>query len=187
MPSVITIDPATTPVSLADAKSHLRVERSDDDDLITRLITAATDYVQADLGQQLVSATRRLRMDAWPLGGGYIELDYPPLIAVTSIAYLDTNGDSQTWSSDEYDVQVDCKPGRVYLGYNQTWPTIRDVNDAVTVTYTCGYGADSDVPENIISAILMLVAGWFENRLPHGESSRAVDALLSSASHGRYP
>lgn len=186
MPSVITVAPATTPVSLTDAKSHLRVDSSDEDDLITRLITAATDYVQADLGQQLVTATRRLKMDVWP-SGDYFVLDYPPLLTVTSIVYVDAAGDDQTWSSSYYDVDTDYKPGRVRLAYNQTWPVIRDTHNAITVTYTCGYGAAAAVPENIISAILLLVGGWFENRIPSGESNDTVDALLSTASHGRYP
>ena len=186
MPSVITVAAATMPVSTADAKLHLRVDSADEDALIARLVSAATDYVQADLGQQLVTATRRLKMDRWPTGT-YYELDYPPLVTVTSITYVDTAGDTQTWSSSYYDVDVDYKPGRVRLAYNQSWPNLRSTPNAITTTYTCGYGADSAVPENIVSAILLLVGGWFENRIPHGMSDKTVDALLSTASHGRYP
>jgi len=124
-------------------------------------------------------------MDAWP-SGDYFELEYPPLATITSIVYTDAAGDEQTWDSSEYVVDTDYRPGRVYLAYNKTWPTLRGMRNAITVTYTCGYGADTDVPENIVSAILLLVGGWFENRIPFGESNRAVDSLLSTASHGRY-
>lgn len=190
MHSFIVTGPTTLPVSTADAKLHLRVDHSTDDTLIENLVSAATDYVQASLGQQLVTATRRMRMDCWPKEN-YFEIDYPPLVSLSGtglgITYVDANGDTQTWSSSEYDVHTDYKPGRVYLGYDYTWPTIRGMPNAITVTYTCGYGDAASVPETIITAILMLVAGWYEHRLPQGESSRAVDALMSSASHGRYP
>jgi uncharacterized phiE125 gp8 family phage protein len=45
--------PATTPITLAEAKAQMRVETSDDDALITRLIAAAVAFTdgQGALGK----------------------------------------------------------------------------------------------------------------------------------------
>ena len=90
-----------------------------------------------------------------------------PLISVTSITYVDSAGDTQTWDSDEY--TSGGYNGRNFIipktGYS--WPS--DVNtdlpNAVTVTYQAGYGAKpSNIPPVIIDAMLLKITDRYENR-----------------------
>lgn len=91
----------------------------------------------------------------------------PPLLTITSIAYVDTNGDSQTFSSDDYSADLDSIPGRAVLNYGESWPSTRTQPQAVTVTFTAGYGTAAAVPEEYKAAIKLLAAHLYENREPH--------------------
>ncbi len=153
----------TYPVSLADMKLHLKVESDEtkDDTLITTLISAATTYCQEFQHRSYVTQTRILYFDEFPL---MFSVPYPPLISVTSIQYVDTDGDTQTLDSGEYRVDTGNQPGRITEAYNSTWPATRAVTNAVILTYSAGYGAASDVPDTVKAAIKLLVAHWYENR-----------------------
>ena len=58
--------PASEPVSLAEAKAHLRIEAADDDSLIGALITAARQSAEAHMRRALMSQTWRLSLDRFP-------------------------------------------------------------------------------------------------------------------------
>jgi len=151
------------PVSLADMKLHLKSEtdETDDDTLISTLISAATTYCQEFQHRAFITQTRILYYDEFPL---MFHVPYPPLISVTSIKYIDTSGDEQTLDSGQYRVDIGNEPGRITEAYNCTWPSTRDVTNAVTLTYSAGYGAAADVPDTVKAAIKLLVAHWYEHR-----------------------
>tara|TARA_Y100000310_G_scaffold260344_1_gene269225 strand:- start:69 stop:644 length:576 start_codon:yes stop_codon:yes gene_type:complete len=183
MSLVVSSDPATDPVTVAEAKSHMRVDTSDDDTLIGGLVTGATLYAQTYTGRAFVTQTLELRIDEFPTTE--IRLPKSPSQSVTSIQYVDTDGDTQTWSSGDYVVDVNSKPARVRPAVDEDWPNARVQMDAVTVTFVAGYGAASDVPEGIKLAIKHLVAHWYENREGSTVDMQvhlvplAIDALLT--------
>lgn len=193
-----TVNPVLEPVSLADAKAHARVDITDDDALIESLIVRARSFCEEQTRRSFITSTWRMSLDRFPCGplerfqGPAVEardilLPRPPLIAVTSIAYLDTNGAAQTVASTDYIVSNDDEPARLALAYGKDWPDTLPQLNAVTITYTAGYGATrADVPEQIKHAMLMLVSHWYENREAIGfnmQSNKvdfAVDSLLST-------
>jgi uncharacterized phiE125 gp8 family phage protein len=203
------VTPATAyPVSLQEMKDHLRVDGTDEDDLVTSLIAAGTGYAEAEARRAFVTQTWRLSLDAFPspargcrsLESGQHGLHDPiliplaPVIAVSSLTYVDTAGDTQTWSSSNYTVDADAEPARVVPAYGVAWPATRDVPNAVKVTFTAGYGAASAVPDGVKVAIRMLAAHWYENReavaVEQGVTTApvpmAVDALLGRYRWGSY-
>jgi len=158
--------PAAEPVTLAEAKTHLRVDISDDDDLITALITAAREYCENFQNRAYITQVWKLWMDDWPEEDDYIEIPLPPLQSVESVKYYDTDGNENTFSSDYYSVDTESEPGRVYLNYGETWPTdtLRPRN-GIVVEFTAGYGDTADdVPQTVKQAMLLLIAHWYENR-----------------------
>lgn len=160
-----TVAPAAEPVSLAEAKAHLRVDIDDDDDYISGLISAARQYVETATRRAFISQTWRLSLDRWPAGDA-IELRKPPLASVSSIVYRDSDGASTTWGTSNYIVDTDSEPGRIVLADGASWPsvTLYPVNP-IQVTYVAGYGAaGSSVPQYLRHAVLLLVAHWYENR-----------------------
>lgn len=157
------------PVTLEECKEHLRVDADDsaEDGYIRSLITAAREYCEIVQNRTYLSTTRTLVLDHFPSSREII-MPYSPLSSVTSIAYIDTDGVSQTMTaSTDYEVDTSHEPGRIYLAYSASWPTPRTIPNAVTITYVGGYGTAEDVPERIKLAVKMLVAHWFELRMPY--------------------
>ncbi len=157
--------PAAEPLSLTEAKLHLRVDAdlTDDDTLISALIVAARQQAEHRTGRALVSQQWRLGLDQFP--DDSLELPKPKLVSVESITYLDGDGSRQTISAADYEVITDELLGRVVPAYGKTWPTsIRSRPGCVQVSYTCGYGAAADVPQSIKAWMLLAIATWYENR-----------------------
>ncbi|MBE3118845.1 MAG: phage head-tail connector protein [Candidatus Atribacteria bacterium] len=160
----ISAQPSTEPVSLSEAKAHLRVDIADDDTLISSLITAARQILEVQAQRQFVTATWVMTLDKFPLLCKEIRLLRPPIASVTSIYYLNSAGTSTLLAAADYRVDSASEPGRITPAYGKTWPIAYPVTNAVTVTYSAGYGAASAVPKAITQAILLLVGHWYENR-----------------------
>lgn len=158
----ITVEPALEPITTAEAKQHLRVDLSDEDEYIDTLIVASRAFAENHTRRQLITATWQLTLDRFPW---VIELRRPPIQSVTSITYVDTDGVTQTLDSSLYRVDVTGVTGRVTPAFGESWPSTRAVTSAVTVTYVAGYGGTGDdVPGPFKHAIKLVLAHYHENR-----------------------
>lgn len=157
-----TTDASAEPISLTDAKAHLRVTSTDEDDLITNLIKEVRDHTENYLSRALINQTWKLYLDFFP---SVISIPRPPLSSVTTIEYVDTDGVTQTLANSVYTVDTDAEPGLIYEAYNQNWPTHRDVQKAITITFVGGYGASSSsIPPAIIRGMYLFIGHYYENR-----------------------
>lgn len=166
------------PVSLAEAKLHLKVDIADEDALIEALIEAATASCRAFTGLELVEQTWRLRLDAAP--GPALILPRPPLVSVTSVIAYDDADLPTTLSASAYLVDKDSIPARLVLRRGAAWPTIGRVANGLEVTFVAGFGpAAKDVPAPLRQGILMLAAHHFERREP-GPGGGALPAPVAA-------
>lgn len=129
--------PTAEPIDVLDAKAQLRIDVATEDALIKTYIAAARSYVEAVTGHRCVASTWSLTMANWP--GNEIILPGYPLIEVDSVTYVDSDGTTQTAATTVYDVDTKRRPGRIMLGYNQSWPTTRGHDQDVIVTYKAGH------------------------------------------------
>ena len=191
--------PAVEPVTLAEAKAHLRVDTADDDAYITGLVRAAREWVEQYLDRTLVHTQWVMRFDKFPADStADIELPRPPVVAsgtatAVTVAYTLEDGTTASYGTASFRVDRASTPGAVKTNYAQTWPPHRQDDNAISVTWWAGYGASgSDVPAAVRHAILMLVGFWYENRsaVLTGSISKqlefAVESLLSSQKWGSY-
>jgi hypothetical protein len=78
--------PHVEAVTLAEAKSHLRLDSSDEDLLVESLIVAAREYIEEQTRLSLVATRWLYRLDGFPLDGGEIELPRRPMILSAGFA-----------------------------------------------------------------------------------------------------
>ena len=165
MPTNLTTAPSEEPFTLTEAKSHLRVDITDDDSYITALIQAVREHAEPFLGRALITQTWDLFINNFPPSGSWLEIPFPPLQSVTTIKYIDENGTQQTLSSSIYTVDTNAEMGRVFLAYDQVWPTVRPILNAIEIRFVAGYGANAeDIPESIRQGMKMLLGHLYENR-----------------------
>lgn len=187
---VLATPPAVEPISTAEAKAHLRVDTSDDDSLIDGLVIAARETAENILNRALITQTWQLVLDAFPSGSrvlsrfppttvvqpytamspwylsGGFKVPFPPLQSVSSITYIDQEGSPGTVTSSDYIVDTAHEPGRVFLKYGASWPSVTLQPAAgVTIEYVAGYGdAAADVPQAIKQAMFLIMGHLYENR-----------------------
>lgn len=137
----IKTQPVAEPISLTEAKLHLRVDGTADDALIGLLITAAREFCESYEHRAYMVKTIVMTDD--DLREHY--LPFSPVIGIDSITYVDSAGDTQTVTATVYDVLSNHDPAAVILAYNQTWPSVRGHTDDVKITYKAGY-ATTAVP-----------------------------------------
>lgn len=129
--------PTAYPISVAEAKRHLRITDTSSDTDVTAMLAACVSAIETITRRALCTRQLALRLDGFP--DGDIMLPFAPLRSVSSIAYVDENGDSQTWSSSLYQVDIRSEPGRIRPIFGEVYPDTRDETmNTVTVTYRCG-------------------------------------------------
>jgi uncharacterized phiE125 gp8 family phage protein len=156
--------PTTEPLSSTEAKLHLRVDASDEDTLITALITAARQHVENIAGRALISQTWVALFEEWPKD--HFELPMAtPLVSVSSVKYTPDGGVETTLSSSVYYANTVAYVGNVSLADDQAWPTdtLRTQNP-ISVEYVCGNANAAAVPSAIKAAMLLHIGHLFENR-----------------------
>ncbi len=164
MSSILVTPPALEPVSLAEAKAHLRIGHVDEDAMISRLIIAARRHVEAHTGLGLIFQGWTHFRDDWP-EGGVVELPLSPVIAVTQV---------KTWGEDDVAASVDpahyyidriSQPPRLLLRGSRVWARPGRIGNGIEIVLTVGFGAAAgDVPAELRQAILDLLAHWHAQR-----------------------
>lgn len=179
---VLVTPPSGAIITLADAKQHLRVDYSDDDTLVQEFIDAAVahlDGYSGRLGRPLLSQT--WSQSFADFSASPWRLRFADFISVTSITYFDAANTTKTLSPTIYSVLTDEIGPYINLVSGNSYPNVFSRDDAVTVTWVCGY---ANIPADIKVALKMMVAHWYENRGVIVTEKRlesipmAVDALL---------
>jgi uncharacterized phiE125 gp8 family phage protein len=175
MPASLITAPAEEPLSLADARAHLRVDHNDDDLLISGLIRAAREAAEARTGRALVTQQWRTTASAW---SDEITLQPAPLVSVEEITYLDAAGTRQTLAESSYQVVTDTLQGSVCPAYGESWPSARAEPGSIRISYTAGYGNASAVPQSIKVWMLLVIGTWY------GQREGIITGMLSEIPRG---
>lgn len=185
---VLVSPPSKLPVTLDEAKLHLRVDGSEEDGLIVGMIRGAVSHLDGwtgILGRCLVEQTWRQDFDHFR---GDMRLRLGPVTDIVSVTYRNAEGQIATVPDTNYALVTDSLGPRVFWDRAYSAPTGLYEQGAVSVTFKAGYPDDEDgksgVPEAIKIAILLMVGNWYRFRTADVETSvsqlpMGVASLLS--------
>ena len=157
-------EPAVEPVTLTEAKLHLRVDHSDEDGLIQGLIKLARQDVERMCTVALIEQSWSMALDYWP--DRTFEIRLWPVASVDSISWRDSAGDAHVVDPSTYAVDLASRPARIALVGGANWPDGELYPlGAVSIQFTAGFGADGTaVPARYKQAMLLLIGHYYENR-----------------------
>jgi len=194
---VRTTEPASEPVTVSDVKAQLRLSGSDDDALLTALISVARMACEEYTRRALITQGWTLWLDAFPADDTqwwdgvqespvtlttkrHIHLPRPPLISVTSISVYDDDDTATLFDDANYFVDTASSPGRVALRNNAAWPVPVRPYHGIEIVYVAGYGDATAVPQALKQGMLAHIAFLYEQRgdtFNVGNSVAAIKAL----------
>ncbi len=182
MTAVLITGPAAEPVSLDEAKAHLRVDNTDEDLLIASLITTARLHLEVETRRVFMTQTWSLVFDDWP-DARFVELFVAPLQSIDSVTVFDDADTATLIDPALYFASLDTLPPRLVLRGSGSWPHPGRSANGIDIRVTAGYGpAPADVPQPLRQAILLAVAHWFEHRelVVFGSSSVPVPQSVAA-------
>lgn len=165
MTTRLIIAPTSEPVTLAEAKTQLRIDHSDEDALIQSLITSAREMAEQITRRSIMPQTWEKTVDSFL--DNDIELLNPAVTAIEYVKYLDPDGVEQVLSPSDYYLDKDNEPAWLLLGVGKEWPKTAEAANAIRVRYTAGY---TDVPSSIKVWILLAIEHLYD-RCKSGESA----------------
>lgn len=176
-PSTVTVAPTTEPVTLAEVKAQCLIESDDDDAPLTRLIKAARSHVEEYCNARWAEQTIVCQCDRFT---DFARLSEGPLKSVTSIAYVDASGATQTIDEAVYEACIDGLEPSIQLKPGQSWPAIRPGS---RITLTAVFGGT--LPDSVHHAMLVFIDSAYSDREnPPRENWTVMDVLLCNHRRG---
>lgn len=168
--SVVTVQPKTEPLTVAEAKDHLKISGSEEDTAIARLILRARRMVENYTNLSLLTQTREIKLNYFPCS---IELPYGPVQSV-EIDYTASDGTSASLTQGTDFILVNN------VISSDSWPTADDEDGSVVITYVAGYTnvGEDHLPEEAIEMCQKLVARLYEKRGDEDSGGLFTDEIM---------
>lgn len=171
MTLIRTVDPAAEPVTLADVKAHLRLDRDSEDDLLGGLIRAAREEIERSAGLALIEQKWRLALDEWPREG-CVAIPLHPVREILSVTAYGSEGEASLIDPSACQADLASRPARLHL---EGPPGALRAMNGIEIDFAAGFGeAATDVPDLLRRAIVLLVAHWYEFRSGFGPADQPV-------------
>ena len=164
MSHILTTPPAVEPVTLPEAKAHLRVTHADDDIYISTLINAARSTVEHFCDLALLAQSWSVFHDAWPELGVF-NLPLAPVLAITDLLIYGEDDVAAVLDPAHYVLDSAARPCRLVLRQGRNFPPLGRRVNGIEIKLTAGFGAAADsVPTPIKQALLIIIADWYASR-----------------------
>lgn len=145
----------------SEVKTHLKVDTTADDTLISALIVACTNSAQEYTNRFFLETTLDMFADEWKEISTLLK---SPVTSVDSIKYYDQDDNQQTLDTSVYAFDMVSMPARIFLKPNQSFPELSERKNAIEVRYKVGESSASDVDQAIKQAVLLTIGNYYENR-----------------------
>jgi len=153
---MIITQPTVEPITLTALKVQLGISDTNSDTVLTRRITEARKWAEGYMKRSIMPQTHELRLGAFP---DVIELPFPPVVAVSSVKYIASDGTLTTVDSADYTLDTVPLVPFVRPVYGESWPSPRAETSAVRVQYTAGYTVTATASAKTITGITKAAPG----------------------------
>lgn len=158
--------PALEPITLAQAKAHLRLDSADEDALVAGLIAAARLHLEEVLARAMITQSWSYLFDRWP-AGSTVRLPLAPVQSITVVRVYGIDDAAVVLPADTYILDGQSRPPRLVRRAALAWPRPGRNANGIEIVFVAGHGSlPAEVPQPLRQAILLLVAHWFERREP---------------------
>ena len=151
--------PAAEPITLEEAKAHLRVVEPDEDALISLYIAAARGMLEQRTNRRLMAQT----IEFTTAGLRAFVVPTAPLIALGEVTYTDSTGAPQVLDPTVLYVDTYVEPAAGVLAWGQSWPEVQAGAPAI-VRAIVGYPSADAVPAELKSWMLLAIGALYDNR-----------------------
>lgn len=156
--------PTLEPLTLTEARAHSRFDSFAEDGVIAGYILAARTHIENICSLTLCPTTFILSLDDFPTSD-WLDLPREPVQSVTAITYTNLAGGTTTWSSSQWQLDVNRTPVRLGPKDGYDWPDdVADKFGAVEIEFVAGYTGPESIPQPIMQALRMLTGYYIENR-----------------------
>lgn len=182
MPTKIITQPTFEPITTAEVTEYLRLDDSPTDiTLVEALITAARQYLEESVNHPIAQQTLETAFDGFQKEFVLTS----PVQSVSSIKYLDEDGNEQTLNANQYLVDTYSDPVRITPNINVSYPNTYDVPNSVKIRYVAGYttGNSPDttpMPKPLKFAMLLVIGDLYANREGQGDKSYNVNPAVQN-------
>jgi uncharacterized phiE125 gp8 family phage protein len=153
--------PVAEPLTLAELKTHLRIDGSEEDALLQSLIRVTREHLERVTGLALISQGWRYYLDIWPENGP-LEIMRGPVLAVDAVRAFDELGEESEVALAGHVLDWVRRPARLWL---RERPAARQAINGIEVDFTAGFGeSGADVPDTLKRAMLVHAAHCYEFR-----------------------
>lgn len=171
-----TTPPSGSVVTLAEVKDHLRIDGTDQDTYLGRLITVATALTENQTGRALLRAVYRLDVDDFR----DVELPKPPFNAIDSVTYYDSAAQQQTLGASNYRIDATQEPAVIEFIADKP-ATNQDNPRPISITYSTGYANAAAVPEMIKQYLLMVIGTIYDTSRSSNTEYKLHESPMSRA------
>ena len=155
------VAPVAMPVTLATVKAYIRVEHTHEDSQINDLIATATDHVENMCGCKLMTQTWRQYFDNLP-HSRILKLELFPIQSLNAVHIYDMDGVLSNIHVNTLKIDFASRPSWVLFPKNVR---SEQMMNGIELDIIAGYGDSPDtVPASLKSALLQLIAAWYEIR-----------------------
>ncbi len=172
-----TVAPTLRPISLDEAKAHLKISGSDEDTIVGIYLDAAINACENKLQTAIMDSRFTLYSRCF---SQHLNLQKNYVSAINSVKYYDSDGVQQTVTPTDYALQDYRVPNVLYFNEAYVSPTTDTREFPVEVSFNAGFMAATGVIPNIRSAVLLEVGDRYENRQNEIVGDRIAVVMFNS-------
>lgn len=158
--------PVGQAVTTAEAKLYGKIENTIEDTLVDSFIKMATFYAERYMKRAILRQKWSMFFDWIPYSDSIEITPSGYNVVLDKINYYDLNNNVFVWNSANYffDNLDDINPARINLNYNSQYPVDMRNRASFEVLFFTGWTLPADVPEDIKTAIKIIVQNFYEDR-----------------------